>query len=135
VGKVTSVVLVTEGGDPRNFVSASHYVKVLGLNLKTHQSGKKRGRLAITKRGSGMARKYLYLAVLRFIQKDAVAKAWYEKKVARDGGRKMKALVALMRKLAKALFWVARGSVFDSSKLFNTKTLFKDRHRRVAVPA
>jgi len=125
VGKVTSAVLVAVVGDPRDFPSASHFVKAIGLNLRINQSGKKKGQLTITKRGSGTVRQYLFLAALRWVQRDTVAKAWYEKKVVRDGGLKMKAVVALMRKLAKALFWVARGEAFDSEKLFNTKRLFK----------
>jgi len=33
------------------------------------------------------------------------------------------AIVAIMRKLVLALWYVARGEVFDSRKLFNTRTL------------
>ena len=49
--------------------------------------------------------------------------AWYQHKVKRDGGLKRKAIVALMRKLAMALWHVARGETFDSRKLFNARTL------------
>jgi hypothetical protein len=34
------------------------------------------------------------LAVLRWVQKDEHAAAWYAKKVARDGGKRGKAIVA-----------------------------------------
>ncbi len=37
--------------------------------------------------------------------------------------RASRAAVALMRKLAKALFHVGRGAVFDSTKLFDTRRL------------
>ena len=124
VGKKTSAVLVAAVGDPGNYDSASAYVKSLGLNLKEKSSGKHQGGLHITKRGPGIARMVLYMAVLRLIQKDVVIRAWYAKKVKRLGGRyKTKAVVAIMRKLAGALWHVAQGQVFDSTKLFNTQRL------------
>ncbi len=36
---------------------------------------------------------------------------------------KGKAIVAIMRKLVKALWYVAQGATFDSRKLFNLKAL------------
>ncbi len=123
LGVMTAAVLVVEAGDPRSVASAASYRKALGLNLKVRSSGKHKGQLKITKRGSGIARQWLYLAVLRLVQKDVVIQAWYERKVARDGGVKMKALVALMRKLAGALWHVARGEAFDSRKLFDVRRL------------
>lgn len=124
VGKTTSAVLVAGVGDPTKYDCPSAYVKALGLNLKEKSSGKQKGGLHITKRGPGIARMFLYLAVLRLIQRDRIARAWYAKKIARDGGtNKQKALIALMRKLASALWHVARGAVFDSSRLFDTARL------------
>ena len=86
-------------------------------------------RAKLTKRGPSRDRQYLWLATCRWLQKDRVARAWYEAKIARDGGRRAKAVVALMRKLAKALFHVARGAPFDSTKLFDVSRL------RLPVPA
>ena len=63
------------------------------------------------------------MAVLRWVQTDVVAKAWYQRKIERDGARKMAALIALMRKLAKALYHVGRGEPFDSRKLFDCSRL------------
>ena len=78
----------------------------------------------ITKRGPGVCRYYLYLAALRLIQDDPVVRAWYGKKVARDGGRmKNKAVIAVVRKLVKGLWHVARGEPFDSRLLFDTSKL------------
>lgn len=123
IGKSTSAVLVASVGEPKKFASPSAYVKALGLNLKEKSSGKSKGGLHITKRGPGVARLFLYLATLRFLQRDAIARAWYAKKVSRDGGRKPKALIALMRKLASALWHVSDGAAFDSSKLFDVQRL------------
>ena len=122
-GRATSAVLVAEVGDPRQFESARAYQKAFGLNLREKSSGKKRGQLRITKRGPSRARQFLWLAVCRWLQSDAVVRAWYEKKVQRDGGRKAKAVIALMRKFVRALWHVARGQRFDSTKLFDVSRL------------
>ena len=123
VGKSTSAVLYAELGDMNDYESVRALQKAPGLNLKERSSGKLKGRLKITKRGSGTARRWLFMAVLRWIQKDSVAKAWYQRKIARDGGIKLKALIALMRKLMAGLYHVARGARFDSEKLFDTSLL------------
>ena len=126
VGEVTAAVIVVKAGEPEGFGSASAYVKAMGLNLKERSSGKHKGQLKITKRGPGLVRQYLYLATLRLVQRsgDPLMRAWYLRKVKRDGGRvKHKAIVALMRKLAAALYHVGRGADFDSSKLFDSRRL------------
>lgn len=123
IGKVTAAVLINEVGDPISFPAAAIFTKAAGLNLKERSSGKHKGKLKITKRGSSMIRKYLYLAALRLVQHDPIIAAWYKRKVDRDGGICRKALVAIMRKLTKALWHVRRGEVFDSKKLFNTSRL------------
>jgi transposase len=125
VGPKTAAVLVAAAGDPQRYESAKSYVKSLGLNLKEKTSGKQKHRgLHITKRGPATARMFLYMATLRLIRNDAVFKAWHLKKVQRLGGRtKTKSVVALMRKLAMALWHVAQGSTFDSELLFDVQRL------------
>ena len=119
----TAAVLVKGGGDPTEYPSPAQWLKGLGLNLKERSSGKHKGKLKITKRGSGQARRWLYYVVLRLIQKDSVVKAWYGCKVTRDGGVKMKALIAIMRKVAACLWHVAQGKEFDTKKLFDAHRL------------
>lgn len=124
VGKATAAVFVSGVGNPLEFDSPQALVKAAGLNLRERSSGKKKSGLHITKRGSGVARLYLWMAVLRLIQSDRVVKAWYAKKVARQGGQaRAKAVVAVMRKLVLALWHVARGEDFDATKLFDTRRL------------
>ena len=120
---ISSSVLVAAQGVPQSYPDTASYLKSMGLNLKERSSGKHRGQLKITKRGPGIARLYLYFAALRWLYRDPIIQAWYQRKVARDGGCKGKAIVAIMRKLAKALWYVAQGVVFDSHKLFNPKAL------------
>lgn len=119
IGKTSAAALYVALGDPRDYDHAGAYLKTAGLNLKQRQSGQYTGQLKLTKRGPGLARHFSYMAVLRWIKDDPVARRWYEAKVQRDGGLRMKALIALMRKLVKGL-WAAshRGEAFDSSRLF-----------------
>jgi transposase len=122
-GKKTAAVLVAELGDPREYSSAKAFQKAAGYNLTERSSGEHKGKLKISKRGSPMVRKYEYFTAMRFVFRDEIARAWYCRKVERDGGVKMKAMVAIMRKLHRALWYVARGDAFDSKKLFDIRRL------------
>jgi transposase len=112
VGYATVAVLWSELGDPALYSSAGSYLKALGLNLKERSSGQRIGQLAISKRGPAMSRRWLYFWALRAVQRDDL-RSWYAEfvqeghKSSRSERRKMKGLIALMRKLAKSL-WHAR---------------------------
>ena len=124
VGRVTAAVLTSKLGSLLSYPNVGSLWKGAGLNLRERSSGRRQGELAITKRGPSQPRQYLYLAVLRWVQKDPWAQRWYEHKVQRDGGKhKRRAQVALMRKLLSGLWWVARGEPFDSTKLFDVRRL------------
>jgi len=124
VGKTTAAVLTASVGEATKYKTAAAYEKSMGLNLKEKSSGKHKGALRITKRGPGVARMFLYMAALRLIRSDTVVRAWYAKKVKRDGGKtKNKAVIAVMRKLTRALWHVARGAEFDSTRLFDVRRL------------
>jgi len=123
VGHTTAAAVFAEVGDARSFPCARAFLKAMGLNLKEKSSGTIQGQLKITKRGPSRVRQLLWLAAFRWIQKDPIANAWYQRKKQRDGGRASRAAVALMRKLAKALYHVGRGATFDSSKLFDVRRL------------
>jgi transposase len=116
IGRVTTAILLGCHLDPRKYDCARSFQKALGLNLKEKSSGRHVGQLKLTKRGSSMARNYLYFATLRLIKNNPVAKAWYLNKV--DSRAKNKTVIAVMRKLAKALWYVGRGEPFDANKLF-----------------
>jgi transposase len=123
IGQTTAAAVFAEVGDARSYSCTRAFLKAMGLNLKEKSSGTIQGQLKITKRGPSRVRQYLWLAVFRWIQKDPIANAWYQRKKQRDGGRASRAAVALMRKLAKALYHVGRGATFDSSKLFDVRRL------------
>ena len=125
VGTVTACVLWVAVGDPANYHCGAAYRKAMGLNLKERSSGKYHGQLKITKRGPGIARRWLYLAALRMVQ-EAGVKEWYQAKKLKDKGRAKGALVGVMRKLALALYATGgRGETFDPQRLFPGKPLAK----------
>lgn len=126
IGVTTACVLVSYLGSVKNYHSAAAYQKASGLNLKEKSSGKHQGQLKITKRGPAIVRRYLWMAALRMLTPHkgcAVAKAWYEKMLARNGGKGSKGLVALMRKLIGALYHIGHGQPYDPSKLFDVSRL------------
>ncbi len=65
LGRVTTGLLIAEGLNPRGYANSGSYCNALGLNLKERSSGQHKGRIKITKRGSGPARRDLYLPTLR----------------------------------------------------------------------
>lgn len=124
VGPVTAVVLVAYLGPLQDYDSAGALEKACGLNLKIRSSGEsKPGKLSITKRGPSVMRRYLFFTALRLLQIDPLLGAWYRARGGFRAGHKLIAVVALMRKLIRALWHVARGAPFDSTKLVDARKL------------
>lgn len=127
VGELTACVLRVSVGDPRDYSCGAAYRKAMGLNLKERSSGKYQGQLKITKRGSSRARRWLYFAGLRAIQKSPL-KSWYAAKKLNDKQRGKVAVVAVMRKLALALYAVAtRDEPFSPERLLSKPSKVKSR--------
>lgn len=130
LGKATMAIIHMDGGDPSGYTSGKAYLKALGLNLTERSSGQHHGRLRISKRGSERVRKWLYLAALRLLDEPGIAQ-WYQAKVERDGGVKMKAVVAVMRKLALGIHHCCRtGEVFDTGRVFQRRTSRRGGRRK-----
>lgn len=127
LGATTAAVIVAHMGSPAGYGSAGAFEKAAGLNLREHSSGTQQGRLRISKRGPGRVRKYLFLAAMRLTQTDPVVRAWYIRRQAYTEEAKMRALIAVVRKLARALVHVARGAPFDAARLFDVRRLGFDQ--------
>jgi transposase len=123
VGTATAVALEASLGSPQDYPSSASYLKAAGLNLKERSSGKHVGQLKLTKRGPSVVRFYLYWAALRLIRDEPLVRAWMQSKAERDGGCKSKAIIAVMRKLLKALWCIGQGETFDVQKLFDSRRL------------
>jgi transposase len=122
MGTYTAAVITTMC-DPRQYANARQLEKACGLNLREKSSGEHRGQLHITKRGPGPVRQALYMFTLRMIDSSAIVRAWYKRRRGYTEGTKQGAVVAVMRKLVRAMFHVAKGNEFDAAKLFDTRRL------------
>ena len=123
LGATSAVAIVAHMGDLADYESTRMVQRQPGLNLTEHSSGIHKGRRRISKRGSPQVRKILYLAVLRWLQMDRIARSAFDAKA--DRGNTMKAAVFMMRKLIAGLRHVARGETFDSTRLFDVPRLQK----------
>jgi transposase len=132
MGTYTAAVMTTFC-DPRKYDNARQLEKACGLNLREKSSGEHAGRLSITKRGPGVARLTLYLFALRMIQSSPIVRAWYMRRRGYTEESKRRAVVAVMRKLVRATFHVARGTPFDATKLFDVRRL--DIHEEAGTPS
>jgi transposase len=136
VGIAAAASIAASLGSPKNYPSARAYLKAAGLNLRVFESGEKKGSLSITKRGPSHVRQLLFLAALRWIQRDPLAHAWYAGRESYAKDRKIAAIVALMRKLLAGVWAsVRKDEDFDSAKLFDTQRLATGATaRRTAKP-
>lgn len=123
LGATTAAVVVGYMGSPAHYGSAAAFEKAVGLNLTEHSSGKQKGGLHISKRGPSRVRQYLFLAAMRLIQADPVVRAWYQRRRAWTQQARLKAVIAVARKLTRSLVHVARGEPFDAARLFDVRRL------------
>jgi transposase len=127
IGPAATAALMAYVGAPSEYASAAAYEKACGLNLKVRSSGKDEGRLRITKRGPPRVRQLLYLAALRCCESNETVRAWYQQRGSYKADIKIKAVVAVMRKLVRALWCmghdVEHAKAFDSHLLFDIRRL------------
>jgi len=126
LGAVTLAVVLAHVGEPASFTSANALQKAMGLNLREHSSGNRKGALHITKRGPGIVRRYLHFAAMRLIYTHPVAEHWYRQRKQYLAGHHLAALTAVMRKIASSLIYVARGTPFEATKLFDARAFPDD---------
>jgi len=98
-GPQTVAVLRAELGDVNRFSRTDEVIAYGGMDIEIKESGLWKGKAKLSKRGSGLLRRMLYLAALRSLHlKDSVFGAYYQRLVAR-GLKKGSALMAVMRKM------------------------------------
>jgi len=107
IGKITVAGLIGEVGDFRQFHTLREVMKLAGLDLFEISSGKHKGNRHISKRGRPLLRKLLYFAAINTIRKGGVMHASYQRYLER-GMPKIKALIAIARKLLGILFALVR---------------------------
>ncbi|MFC1562936.1 IS110 family transposase [candidate division KSB1 bacterium] len=111
IGLITVGVIIGEIGDFNAFSSSRALIKFAGLNLYEVSSGEHSGKRRISKRGRHLLRKILFFAAINVIRKDGILHDYYHKLVD-NGMLRMKALIAVMRKLLKIIFALTRDKSF-----------------------
>jgi transposase len=117
-GTQTVAVLCAELGDVTRFLRLDQVVAYAGMDIEIKQSGKWQGQAKLSKRGSGLVRRMLYLAAMRSIRLPASAfGAYYHRLLARGLGKKT-ALMAVMRKMVGIAAYLLRtGEDYDPTKV------------------
>lgn len=105
VGLLTAMVFLTEIGDLSRFSNRRKIAAFLGLVPCADESGERNDRKGhITRQGPGRVRKVLCQAVWARIRSDPQARAVYQVLVARNPKHRKIAVVAMMRRLAIAMW-------------------------------
>jgi transposase len=108
IGPQTAARLVAELGDPAQFRSAAALAAYVGVVPATWQSGKRSPRhRPLTPLGHAALRAKLWMPVLTAVRKNPWLRAHYQQLIARGKPPKV-ALVAAMRRLLIAVYWVAK---------------------------
>ena len=107
LGIILVAGLIGEVGDFSKFSTQSEILKLAGLDLYEISSGKKRGHRRISKRGRGLLRKILFYAAIQMIRKNGIMYDYYVRLTGR-GMERMKALVAVSRKLLRIIHALVR---------------------------
>ncbi len=115
IGKITVAGLVGEVGDFRKFKTISEITKLAGLDLFEVSSGKHQGLRRISKRGRALMRKLLFFAALNAVKSNGIMHTKYHAMLD-NGTPKMKALVAVSRKLLRIIFALARDNATYDEK-------------------
>ena len=115
IGPVTVAGLIGEVGDFKKFHTVSEVMKLAGLDLYEISSGRHKGQRRISKRGRSLMRKLLFFGAINAVKSKGILHKPYHEMLAR-GMPKIKALVAMARKLLRVIFALARdGSVYEEN--------------------
>ena len=123
IGLITVAGLIGEVGDFKKFNTISEMMKLAGLDLFEVSSGKHKGKLRISKRGRSLMRKLLYFAAINVVKPHGIMYESYQEMLDR-GQPKMKALVAIARKLLGLIFALARDNTMYEEN-YNHRRHFK----------
>jgi transposase len=107
IGEITVAGLIGEAGDFSMFHTAAELMKHAGLNLFEISSGQHKGSRPITKRGRTLMRKLLFFAAMRTVRSGGIMHDPYQRYL-HNGMSKIKALVAISRKLLGIMFALVR---------------------------
>ena len=108
VAPVTAGIFLGAIGDPQAYHSSREVLSLAGLSLIERSSGIVQGRKRISKRGRPLLRAAMYMLAVRSIRTGGLFRAEYDALCQRNGGQRLKAVVAVSRSALKLLFSIAR---------------------------
>lgn len=108
VAPVTAGIFLGSIGDPQVYHSAQEVLSVAGLTLVERSSGIRKGHKRISKRGRPILRAAAYMFAVRSIRTGGLFRAEFEGLIARNGGQRLKAVVAVSRSAIRLLYSIAR---------------------------
>jgi len=127
-GVVSVAGIIGEVGDFKKFRTRGEIMKLAGLDLYEISSGKWKGQRRISKRGRSLLRKILYYVAIQMIRKNGIMHEYYTRLT--DGGMtRMKALVAVSRKLLGIIYAIVRD---DSEYLVNFESIKRQVIKKAA---
>lgn len=107
IGEITTAGLIGEMGDFKKYATIAEVIKHAGLDLFEISSGKHKGKRRISKRGRPLLRKLLFFASINVVRKGGILHKQYQRHL-QKGMPKIKALVAISRKLLSIIFALVR---------------------------
>jgi len=122
LGRISAAAILSEVIDFNSFRTIREINKYTGYNLYEISSGKHFGKRRIAKRGRALLRKTLFFASLNMIKEGGIFHEQYQRHIEK-GMPKMKALVAISRKLLRIIFAMFRDNrEFEIQKIETIKT-------------
>lgn len=108
VAPVSAAIFLGSIGDPQAYQSSRQILRLAGMNLVEDSSGIRQGHAHLSKSGRPLLRRQAFMLGLRAVRRDGIYRAQFEAMIARNGGRKMPAVVAIGRRMLRLMFSVAR---------------------------
>ena len=110
VGLMTTAMIVSVFDSFKNFESAKRAASFAGIAPAPHESGTSiKRRSSISKQGSPLARKLLYMATLSGMQFNETLKTYYTQLIERGKSKKV-AMIAVAHKLLRIAFGVLKNN-------------------------
>jgi len=116
-GQKTLAVLRAELGDVQRFSRTDEVIAYGGMDIEIKESGRWKGKAKLSKHGSGLLRRVLYMTALRCIHRQDSAFGVYYQRLVERGRKSGSALMAVMRKLlaVAAHLLMHEGEEYDRS--------------------
>lgn len=120
IGLKTASVIIAELGDLNNYNHSSQVIKMAGLSLIEHSSGKFKGQTKISKRGRSQLRKALYLAMVGMVKNNKAFRKLHKYYTTRVKNQleKKESIIVLCRKLLRIIYTIVTKKLeYDEEKL------------------